>query len=66
MQPILARVRDEYPGVWIKTFAPGWSRGKRGRGTRVVFEATGKTQHEADVAAEGAMQRLLALAGSGK
>jgi len=66
LQPWIATVRDEYPTVWIKTFAPGWNRGRRGKGTRVVFEATARTRHEAEVAAEGAMQRLLAIAGSGK
>ena len=66
LQPILTRVRDEYPTVWIKTFAPGWKRGRRMRGARVVFEGTANTRHEAEVAVEGAMQRLLALAGAGK
>jgi molybdopterin-biosynthesis enzyme MoeA-like protein len=66
LQPILTRVRDEYPTVWIKTFAPGWKRGRRTRGARVVFEGTANTRHEAEVAVEGAMQRLLALAGAGK
>jgi molybdenum cofactor synthesis domain-containing protein len=66
LQPILTRVRDEYPTVWIKTFAPGWKRGRRMRGARVVFEGTANTQHEAEIAVEGAMQRLLALAGEGK
>lgn len=66
LQPMLARVREEYPGVWVRTLSRGWSKGRKARGARVVFEAIAKSDREARIAVEGAMQRLLAIAGEGK
>ncbi len=63
LRPLVDRVHAEYPAVWVKTHSRGFRQ--KGRGVRVTFEAFAPTQHEADVAVDGAMQRLLSLAGAG-
>jgi molybdenum cofactor synthesis domain-containing protein len=63
LQPWLDRLHAEFPNVWIKSHSPGFR--KKGRGIRVTFEAHAPTAHEAELAVEGALRRLLALAGAG-
>ena len=63
LQPWLKTVRMEFPQVWIKTFAPGFR--KKRQGIRVTFEADASTKREAELKAEGALRRLLTLAGAG-
>ena len=63
LRPWLDKVRKEFPGVWIQTHTPGFRH--KSRGIRVTFEADAGTKHEAELAVEGALRRLLALAGSG-
>ena len=47
------------------TKAKLFSKVGKKRGIRVTFEATAPTQHEADIAVDGAVRRLLAMAGAG-
>jgi molybdenum cofactor synthesis domain-containing protein len=63
LQPWLDLLHAEFPNVWIKTHSPGFA--KKGQGIRVTFEAHMPTLHEAELAVEGALRRLLALAGAG-
>ncbi len=63
LQPWLDKVQKEYPQVWIKTYAPGFR--KKSQGIRVTFEADAGTKHEAELKVEGALRRLLTLAGAG-
>jgi molybdenum cofactor synthesis domain-containing protein len=63
LQPWLDVLHEEYPGVWIHSHAPGF--GRKGRGALLRFEARAPSQHEAELAVEGAVRRLLALAGAG-
>ncbi len=63
LRPWLDKVRKDYPGVWIQTHTPGFRH--KSRGIRVTFEADAGTKHEAELAVEGALRRLLALAGTG-
>lgn len=63
LQPWLDRLHSEFPGVWIQSHSPGF--GKKGRGATLKFEASAPTEHEAELAVDGAVRRLLALAGAG-
>lgn len=63
LRPWLDKVRKEFPGVWIQTHAPGFRH--KSRGIRVTFEADAGTKHEAELSVEGALRRLLSLAGTG-
>lgn len=60
LAPLLDRLADEFPGVWINSRPAG----SRGRGARILirFEATGETQEEADATVDGVVKRMLALA----
>jgi nicotinamide-nucleotide amidase len=63
LRPILDRLVEEFPTVWIKTHAPGFAR--RGAKVRVTLQACAPTREEAESAVESALRRLLALAGAG-
>jgi nicotinamide-nucleotide amidase len=63
LQPWLDTVQSEFPQVWIKTYAPGFR--KKRQGIRVTFEADAGSKHEAELKVEGALRRLLTLAGAG-
>ncbi len=63
LQPWLDTIQEEFPQVWIKTYAPGFR--KKRKGILVTFEADAPTKHEAELKVEGALRRLLALAGAG-
>lgn len=63
LRPWLDKVQKEFPGVWIQTDTPGFRH--KSRGIRVTFQADAGTKHEAELAVEGALRRLLALAGTG-
>jgi molybdopterin-biosynthesis enzyme MoeA-like protein len=63
LQPLLDRLHQEFPNVWIKSHSSGF--GRKGKGIRVTFEAYAPSRHEAELAVDGALRRLLALAGAG-
>jgi nicotinamide-nucleotide amidase len=64
LRPMLDRLVEEHPGLWIKSLAPGFGRGDAR--ITVTLEATASTRHAAELAVEGALRRLLALAGGGR
>jgi molybdenum cofactor synthesis domain-containing protein len=61
MRPVLDRLTDEFPGVWIKSHPPAV---RRRDPIRVTLQSFAATQKEAELLVEGALRRLLALAGS--
>jgi molybdenum cofactor synthesis domain-containing protein len=61
MRPVLDRVTEEFPGVWVKSHPPA---SRRKDPIRVTLQSFAPTQKEADTLVEGALRRLLALAGS--
>jgi molybdenum cofactor synthesis domain-containing protein len=61
MRPVLDRLTEEFPGVWIKSHPPAT---RRKDPIRVTLQSFAATQKEADTLVEGALRRLLALAGS--
>ena len=61
MRPVLDRVTEEFPGVWIKSHPP--SRHRKDP-IRVTLQSFAATQKEADTLVDGAVRRLLSLAGS--
>lgn len=61
LRPLLERVSGEYPGVWIKSH-PGARRRKSP--ARVTLRSFATNQKEADALVDGAIRRLLALAGN--
>jgi molybdenum cofactor synthesis domain-containing protein len=63
LRPILDRLAEEFPLVWVKSHAPGFRRGDDR--IRVTLEACAATEAEAEAAVENALRRLLALAGGG-
>lgn len=63
LRPILDRLAEEFPQVWVKSHSAGFGRGD-GR-IRVTIEAGAATEAEAHAAVENALRRLLALAGGG-
>jgi molybdenum cofactor synthesis domain-containing protein len=63
LRPLLDRLVEEFPSLWIKSYAPGV--GRKDARILVTLEASASTQKEAESAVEGALRRLLALAGSG-
>ncbi len=63
LRPILDRLAEEFPQVWVKSHAPGFRRGD-GR-ILVTLEAGAATEAEAEAAVENALRRLLSLAGGG-
>jgi nicotinamide-nucleotide amidase len=64
LRPLLDRLAEEYPAVWIKSHAPGF--GRDDARVLVTLEASAPSRHEAELAVEGALRRLLALAGGGR
>ncbi len=62
LRPILDRVADEHPRVSVKSLAPGF--GPQGAPVIVTLEAAAPTQKEAESLVDGALRRLLSLAGS--
>ncbi len=63
LRTILDRVAAEYPWVWVKSHPPGF-RAKKAN-VRVTLEAVAPSAKEADHLVDGALSRLLALAGAG-
>jgi nicotinamide-nucleotide amidase len=63
LRPILDRLAEEFPQVWVKSHAPGFRRGDDR--IRVTLEAGAVTEAEAEAAVENALRRLLAQAGGG-
>ena len=61
IRTLLDRVTEEYPAVWVKSHP---ASGRRKDPIRVTLQAFASTQKEADALVEGALRRLLALAGS--
>jgi len=61
MRPVLDRLVEEFPGLWIKSHPPA---GRRRDPIRVTLQSFAATQKEADTLVEGALRRLLSLAGS--
>ena len=61
MRPVLDRLTEEFPGVWVKSHPPAT---RRRDPIRVTLQSFAATQKEADTLVEGALRRLLALAGS--
>lgn len=61
MRPVLDRLTEEFPGVWVKSHPPAL---RRRDPIRVTLQSFAATQKEADSLVEGALRRLLALAGS--
>jgi len=61
LRPLLERVSGEYPAVWIKSH-PG-ARRRKDR-ARVTLRSFAANQREADALVDGAVRRLLALAGN--
>lgn len=60
LRPLLDRLVREFPNVWINS-RPSGSR-RRGSKATILIEAAGPNRAEADVAVDGAVRRLLALA----
>ncbi len=63
LRAILDRLAEEFPLVWVKSHAPGFARVNDR--ILVTIEAGAATEAEAVTAVEGALRRLLALAGGG-
>ena len=60
LRPLLDRLCDEYPMVWIKSYSPGPET--RGARILVTLEASSATSEEAEATLDQAVKRLLALA----
>ncbi len=60
---LLDRLAEEFPLVWIQSHAPGFARDDAR--VRVSLEAVAASKEEAESLVEGALRRLLALAGGG-
>jgi molybdenum cofactor synthesis domain-containing protein len=63
LRPLLDRMSEEFPAVWVKSHAPGF--GSENVLIRVTLEASARTRQEAETMVEGALRRLLALAARG-
>jgi len=61
IRPMLDRLSEEFPGVWVKSHPPA---ARRRDPIRVTLQSFAATQKEADSLVEGALRRLLALSGS--
>jgi molybdenum cofactor synthesis domain-containing protein len=61
MRPVLDRLTEEFPGVWVKSHPPA---ARRKDPIRVTLQSFAATQKEADSLVDGAVRRLLALSGS--
>jgi molybdenum cofactor synthesis domain-containing protein len=61
MRPMLDRLTEEFPGVWVKSHPPA---SRRKDPIRVTLQSFAATQKEADSLVDGAVRRLLALSGS--
>ena len=61
MRPVLDRLTEEFPGVWVKSHPPA---ARRKDPIRVTLQSFAATQKEADTLVDGALRRLLALSGS--
>jgi nicotinamide-nucleotide amidase len=59
--PLLERLAEEFPGVRVQSRAPGFER--RDARITVTLETTGPTRKEAELLVEGALRRLIELAG---
>jgi nicotinamide-nucleotide amidase len=63
LRPLLDRLAEEFPSVWIKSWAAGFA--DKNTRIRVTLEACAPTRAEAESVVEIAFRRLLALAGGG-
>ena len=61
IRPVLDRLTEEFPGVWVKSHPPA---SRRKDPIRVILQSFAATQKEADTLVDGALRRLLALSGS--
>jgi len=61
LRPLLDRLADEFPNVWIKSIAADFADGAP---VRVALEAGGSSRYEAEQTVESALRRLLDLAGT--
>jgi molybdopterin-biosynthesis enzyme MoeA-like protein len=61
LRPLLDRVSGEYPSVWIKSHPPARHRKDP---ARVTLRSFASNQKEADALVDGALRRLLSLAGN--
>jgi molybdopterin-biosynthesis enzyme MoeA-like protein len=59
--PLLDRLAEEFPAVRVQSQAPGFER--RDARISVILEANGPTRGEAELMVEGALRRLIELAG---
>lgn len=64
LRPWLDRVAREHPGVWIKAHASGF--GKRKGPVVVTLETFAPTRKEAELTVDGALRKLLSLAGGSR
>ena len=64
LRPVLDRMTEEFPGVFIKAHVPGF--GRKDAAIVVTLETTAENRSDAEAAVEDALRRLLALAGSGR
>src|SRR5262245_2194021 len=62
LRPLLDRLVEEFPSLWIKSHHPGF--GAKDARILLTLEASAATQKEAEAAVEAALRRLLALAGN--
>ncbi len=60
LTPLLDRLADEFPAVWIESHPSGSRR--HGARMRIGLEASGSSQQDAERAVDVALERLLALA----
>jgi molybdenum cofactor synthesis domain-containing protein len=63
LAPILDRLAEEFPQVWIKSHVPGFAQ--EDARIRVSLEAISPSKEEAEALAEEALQRFLAMARRG-
>jgi molybdenum cofactor synthesis domain-containing protein len=63
LRPWLDKVQSEFPEIWIQTYAPGYRH--KSRRIKITLQADAATKHQAELMVEGALRRLLALAGAG-
>jgi len=63
LAPILDRLAEEFPQVWIKSHVPGFARDDAR--IRVALEAIAASKEEAEALVEEALQRFLAIARRG-
>ena len=63
LRPLLQRLADEFPSVWIKSQPPGFEAADAN--VRVILEASAPERSQAESLVEEAVRRLIALAAGG-